>query len=121
MHIDSAILAVGRFAEAGKVLEVKIDVIREHQIKETVAVVIPERSAGGPASVGNAGFGGHIGEGAVPVVVVKNVAAETGHVKIGPAVVVVVTDRSTHRKAGRGQAEFLLAITDLSSCLVVLK
>ena len=100
LHINSTILAVGRFAEAGKIIEVKIDIIRDHQVEETIAIVIAKRGAGGPASVGNAGLGGHVGESAVAVVVVKNVATEAGHVKIGPAVVVVVTDCSTHRKAG---------------------
>ena len=40
LHVDAAIFAVGRLAETGKIVEMEIDVIGDHQIDESVTVVI---------------------------------------------------------------------------------
>src|SRR5439155_12071651 len=53
-------------------------------------VVIPEGAAGGPAVDGDARALGHVGEGTLPGVAVEPVAAESGDVQVGPAVVVEV-------------------------------
>ena len=106
LHVDAAIFAVGATAEAGQIVEVEIDVVGDHEIDEAVAVVVAESCAGRPSAVGDAGFRGDVGEGAVAVVVIENVAAEAGDVEVGPAVVVVVADGSAHGEAGSGEAGF---------------
>src|SRR5882762_8670549 len=90
LHVDAAVFAVGRGAEAGQIVEMEIDVVGNHEVEKTVAIVVAKSSAGRPAAVGNTGFGSDIGEGAVAIIFVKDVAAEAGDVEIGPAVVVVV-------------------------------
>ena len=68
-----------------------VNVVANQQVEIPVLVVIEPARAGGPlALVADAGFGGHIREGAVPVIVVKDGPAVAGDVKVGIAVVVVV-------------------------------
>jgi hypothetical protein len=63
----------------------------------TVTVVVHERTPGAPAGFlsSNAGFFADIGEGAVAVVVVKDVLAEVGDEEIVESIVVVITDTDT--------------------------
>src|ERR1700735_3473362 len=83
LHIESAVLAIGRTAESGKIVEAEVDVIGNHQIDETIVVIVAECGAGGPSAIGHAGFGSAVGECAVAVVVVENIATETSDVEIG--------------------------------------
>src|SRR5882762_8313373 len=106
LHVDAAVFAVGRGAEAGQIVEMEIDVVGNHEIEKTVAIVVAKSSASRPAAVGNAGFASDIGEGAVAIIFVKDVAAEASDVEIGPAVVVVVSHRAAHGKARSRQAGF---------------
>ena len=82
----------------------EVDVVDDHEIGESISVIIAECGAGRPPAVGDAGLCRHVGEGAIAVVAVENVAAETGEIKIGPAVVVVVSHGAAHGEAGSGQA-----------------
>ena len=69
------------------------DVIGDNEIEPAVLVVIKPARAGGPSAfIGDAGFGGDVGESSVTVVVVENRAAVAGDVEIGVAVVVVIAD-----------------------------
>ena len=97
-------LQKGALPKPGKIVEVKVDVIGDHQIDESIAVIVAKRCAGRPAAVGDTCLRGYIGEGAVAIVAIEHVAAEAGDIKIGPAIVVVVADRSAHCKAGRGES-----------------
>ena len=121
LHVDAAIFAEWRAAEAGKVVEVKIDVVGDHQIHEAVAVIVAKGCAGRPAAVGDAGFRRYIGECAVAVVAIEDIAAEAGDIKIGPAVVVVVADRSAHGEAGGGQSGLCGHIGKCAVVIVVIK
>ena len=53
---------------------------------------------------GDAGFVGDVGESAVAVVVIENVAAELGDEEIGKAVVVVIAPDAAEAVAGAGDA-----------------
>ena len=121
LHVDATILAVGRFAEAGKIVEMKIDVVRDHQIEEAVSVVVAKRRARGPAAIGNAGFGGDISESAVAIVVIKDIAAETSEIQIRPAVVVIVAHGSAHGKTARVQAGLFGDIGECAVAIIVIK
>ena len=77
------------------VLRRPLDVVGDDQIEPAIFVVIEPSGAGGPSAfVGDAGFGGDIGEGSVAVVVIENGAAVAGDVEIGIAVVIEIADRN---------------------------
>jgi len=44
---------LGDLPKPGKIIQAKIDIIRDHQVEETIAIVIAKRGAGGPAPVGD--------------------------------------------------------------------
>jgi len=48
---QDAVLAVGRRTETGQIIQMKIDVIGNHQIHETIAIVVAKSSASGPPAV----------------------------------------------------------------------
>ena len=102
LHGDAAIHAIGRAAELRQIVEMEVDVICDHQVDISIAVVVAEGCAGRPAAIGDAGFGGDVSECAVAVVVIENVAAEASYVEIWPAIIVVVADRAAHRQARLG-------------------
>src|SRR6185312_9681868 len=85
-------------------------------IYESVAIVISERRAGRPSAVANAGFGRHVRKCTVAVVAVEDVASEAGEVDVGPAIVVVVPDRSAHCVAGARKSG---GRSDVGECTVV--
>src|SRR5208282_5424697 len=60
LDVQSPILTVGRLAKTGQIVEMKINIVGDHEIGESISVIISERGAGRPAAVGNASFGGHI-------------------------------------------------------------
>src|ERR1035438_10128327 len=99
LHVESAVFAVGRFAEAGEIVEVKIHVVGNHQVDETISVIVAKCGSGRPAAVGNASLGGHIRERAVPVVVIEHVPAQAGDIQVGPSVIVEIPYRPTHGEA----------------------
>ena len=72
-------------------------------------------------AIGNARFGGDVRECSVAVVVIEDVAAEAGDVKIGPAVVIVVADRTAHGQAGFGQPRFLGHVGEGAVVIVVVE
>src|SRR5207302_1550169 len=67
---ESAILAETSLAEFRQMIKVKIDVVGDVQIEVAVIIVVTKGGAGAPApGIGDSGFSGHVGEGAVAVVV----------------------------------------------------
>ncbi len=86
---------------------VEIHVVRDEQIEVAVAVVVQKTAARTPAVFrsSDAGLLGHIGERAVAVVVVEDVAAKVGDEEIVEAVVVVVADTTRLPPSGAGEAE----------------
>src|SRR6185436_710563 len=61
---------------------------RDKEIEFAIIVIIKPNSAGGPAGRRHSGFIGHIGERAIAVIVIKNIPAITGDVKINPTVAI---------------------------------
>src|ERR1700720_3580572 len=99
----------------------KIDVVRDHQIDETVAVVITEGGAGGPAAISNAGFGGHVSKCAIAIVVEEHIAAQASEIKVRPTIIVVVADGAAHGEAGRAQTGFVSDVAKSSVLIVMVK
>ena len=85
---------------------IEIHIVRHKQIELTIAVVVQKTATCAPAvfGSGNAGLLGYIGESAVAIVVVENVASKIGDEEIVEAVVVVVADTTGLSPAGAGQA-----------------
>ncbi len=101
---NSAILAKRPLPKFRQVIEIEVHVVRHVKIEIAVVVVIAERGARAPPScVADTGPCGHIGEGAVAVVVIQNRAVEVGNVKVFMTIVVVVAD---------GHAESPAAVVD---------
>ncbi len=121
LHVDAAILAEGSASEAGQIIEMKIDVVGDHEIDKSIAVVVAESGAGRPSSIGDAGLCRHVGKGAVAVVAIENVAAQAGDIEIGPAVVVVVSDGSAHGEARSGEAGFCRHVGESAVVIVVVE
>jgi hypothetical protein len=90
---------VGGIAEA--------DVVAHVEVQPAVAVVVEERGADCPVRVGGAALLGHVGEGAVAVVVPQLRPAQAGQVDVGEAVVVEVAHRDSHAIAGGPDAALL--------------
>ncbi len=102
----SLYIAVGSLARLGRACRIEIHVIGHEQIKKTVAVIIQKTAACTPAVFrsSNASLFGHVGESAVAIVVVKNVAAKIADEQIVETVVVVVADATALSPARVGQA-----------------
>src|SRR5882724_4543951 len=62
------------------------------QIQKPVIVVVEPDSAGSPAGCGDAGLGGHVGKGAISIVVIQNAVPVLCHIEVGKSVAIVVTD-----------------------------
>ena len=77
----------------------EIQIIRNKKVKAPVAVIVNPSRARAPARVINTSLRRHIGEGAVAIVVVKNVASEVCNVEVLEAVVIVVAHRNSHAVA----------------------
>ena len=89
------------------------------QIEQSVAVVVAPGRAGRPVAERHAGLFGHVGEGAVVIVVVEPVLAVVAHVDVGPAVVVVVGNRAAISPAVVGHAGLLRDIGERAVVIVV--
>src|SRR5258708_6553699 len=71
---------------------------RDKEIQLAVVVIIEPDGTGGPAGRPNTGFIRDISEGPIAVVVIKNITLVTRHIKINPAIAIVITSRDTHAK-----------------------
>ena len=69
----------------------------------------------------NAGFIGDVGERAVAIVVIKDIASELGDKEIGEAVVVVVAPNAAEAIAGAGDAGFVGDVGERAVAVVVIK
>src|SRR5271165_124972 len=88
-----------------------------------VAVVIDEGAAVAPGFAGacNAGFFADVGEGAVTIVMVKDVFAVIGDEEVVVAVVVVIADADALPPAGMGEAGFLRDVGKGAVVIVVVQ
>ena len=71
-------------------------IVSYEQVEPVVAVVIEKRSADTPTGVVGSGFCGHVGKGAVTVVLQHLVAAKVGDVEVDPPIIIVVAARNAH-------------------------
>ncbi len=75
-----------------EMIQVEIDIVGDVEVEIAIVVVIAEGRAGAPAPrVADASFCGHIGKGAVAVVVIQNRAVEVGNVKVFMTIVIIVS------------------------------
>jgi hypothetical protein len=117
LHIDAAILAVRRGSKTRQVIQVKINVVGNHKIYETIAIVIAERSARGPAPIGDTGLRSNVGERSIAIIFIKDVPAQASYIQVGPVIVVVIGNRPAHRKTRKSDASFR---SDISKCPVMI-
>src|SRR5882672_3121960 len=94
---------------------------RDKEIQLAVVVIIEPDGTGGPAGRPNTGFIRDIGEGAVAVVVIKNIAPVTGYVEIDPAIAIVITGGDTHAKRAAGHSGFVGHVCKRPIMIVVIK
>ena len=88
---------MARAEAAALIAETVGDVLAHEQIEQSVPVVIEECGAGGEAGVADAGGAGHVGEGAIAVVMVENAAAEAGDEQVLVAIGVVIANGAADR------------------------
>ena len=87
----------GIFVAAGfAVRHAPIKIAGDKQIEAPVVVIIEKAGGDRPAARRHPCLGGDIRKCAVTIIVVENVFPEVGHIDIGIAVVVVVSDGHTH-------------------------
>ena len=85
---------IGTAAE--DVVEIPLHIAADEQVQVSIAVVVEESGAAGPAAAADAGRLAHVPKSPVALVVKELVRGEVGEVEIGPAVVVVVPDGHAH-------------------------
>src|SRR5215472_14209457 len=91
-----AVTALGIFPGAAILVLVfrKLYELANKKIELAIVVVVEPDGARRPPRRRDSCLLGHIGERAIAVIVIKNVAPVLGHVKIGKAVPVIVADRN---------------------------
>jgi hypothetical protein len=77
-------------------LKVPIQVTCDEQVQFAVIVIVKESRARAPSASTYSCLLCHISKGAVPVIVVEDVASKAGHINILKAVVIVVSNRNAH-------------------------
>ena len=106
--IDSSKLAeAGRdtiLAGDGRPIRVKLYVPGNEKIQSTIVVVVAPRRPCRPSTESHSRSFGHVCEGAVVVVVVEPILAKIRHVKIGPAVIIIVSNGYSESPAFVGNA-----------------
>ena len=101
LHVNTPVAARRARSKLRQVVQLEVHVVRHHQIDKSIAVVVRKGRSGGPPAVGNSCLCRHIRKGAIAIVAVKHVAAQTRHVDVRPAIVVVVAHRAAHGEARR--------------------
>ena len=100
--LEAAILFVA--AERGQMVDVEVDVARNEEIHEAVAIVVGPGGSGAEAASADAGLLGHIFELAIAQVAIERIPAEAGDVNVRQAVVVEVGDGHAHAPAFASQS-----------------
>ena len=102
-------------------LQIEIDVIRHDQIDKTVAIVIAKSGAQLTIGLPHSGLGRDIGKGAVTIVPIKNIPAKAGDIKVGPAIIIKISDGAAHRETGMANARFFGDVGKSPIVIVVIK
>jgi hypothetical protein len=100
---------------------VEIHELANKKIKATIIVVVEPDGARGPAGSRNAGFFGYIGESAVSVVVIEDVAAILSDIDIGEAVAIVIADSDSLTIASTQYSGLLANVGECSVAVVAIK
>src|SRR5262249_27086005 len=99
--------------------ELEVNVICNHEVYKSVAVVIAEGGSSGPTAVGYSGLLRYVGERSIADVLVKHIPAQAGDIHFGPAIVVVVADGSAHGEAGGGYPGLVCYVSESAVMVVV--
>ena len=112
-------LTGGGFVGRGRLCGIKLDVIADEKVEMAVAIIVEECAACAPAHmlVIDAGLASDIGEGAVTVVVKKDVVSPETAEEIVPSVIVVVADADARLPAGAREAGLC---GDIGKCSVAI-
>src|SRR5256885_946901 len=116
-------LTLRRVSLGGSFFWIELDVIADKEIETAVAVVVEPRTSGSPADlfVVDAGFARDISEGAVAIVVKKDVVSPEAAEEIVPAIVVVIADADARLPAGAGEAGLFRDVGEGSVAIVLVK
>ena len=100
----------------------KVDIVRDEQIRPSIAVIVTEGSAGRPTVVAaQSSLLGDIRKRAVAIVAVENDSAEAGHQQIRTAIIVVVADSCAHCPAGIANAGLVRDVRERAIVIVVVE
>src|SRR5712691_8637963 len=116
-------LTLRRVSLGGSFFWIELDVIADKEIETAVAVVVEPRTSGSPADlfVVDTGFARDISEGAVAIVVKKDVGSPEAAEEIVPAIVVVIADADARLPAGAGEAGLFCDVGEGSVAIVLVK
>src|ERR1700744_127933 len=93
LHWHVVILTSLLRSKGWQIVQMKIDVVRDEQIGESIAVVVSKGGAGRPTVVSaQAGLFGDIRKRAVAIIAIENDPTEACHQQIRASVVVIVAD-----------------------------
>src|SRR5215472_5539585 len=86
-------IAANTLFHADWIIVVIVDVVRYVQVQMSIIVKVEECSTGAPRRrvAGDAGLLSHVGKGAVPIVMIKNIRTKIRNVDVRKAVVIIVT------------------------------
>src|SRR3984957_6244586 len=106
-------------------VEIPLQIVDDDQIEQAVIVHVDPRGRYGPkrtilrVRLVESGFGGHVGESSVAVVVIKRIGIPPRDKNVFVTVVVVVTDRNTHVVAASSQPGLFGYIGEVSFTVVL--
>src|SRR5204863_750654 len=119
---DAIVTAAHPFIDAKNVQRLLIDYkARNKEIELAVVVIIKPDGAGRPTRRGDSGFIGYISEGAIAVIVIKDIAAITGDVKINPTITIIVTGGDPHAERAAGHSGFVSHIREGAIVVVMVE
>ena len=121
MDINPPVLAVGFFPKTRQIVKVKVDVICDHQIDESVPVVISKGRAGREPALRHTSLGRDVRERAVAIVPIEHVSTQSCDVEVRPAIIVVVAYGAAHGESRRGDAGLLGYIREGSVVIIVVQ
>src|SRR5713226_9883372 len=119
---DAAVLAKRSAAEFRKVVQIEIHVIRNVEVQEPVAVVIPESGTRAPASrISNTGQRRHVAKCSVTIVLIKEGTGEARNIQVVPAIVVVIPHRRSKAPAAVRQTSLLCHVGTCAVMILVVE
>src|SRR6266576_2646392 len=93
----------------------------DEQVQLAVVVIVKPHGAGRPAGRGDAGFISQISEGAITVIVIKNIAPITRDKEIDPTIAIVIAGCGAHAKGATSDSGFVGDVSKRAVMIVVVK